>query len=234
MLNYKLICLIIYRLAICFFLSTSLLLTGCADLTQAKLTPLDNSILIQPNCICHKGHLFAIRGFLGIWSRGMNTISARAQNELHIPSTTIGSVERYRLTAFLIKSYKEGYLCSPIILVGHSLGSDDIIEVAWSLYAKGIPVYLLAMTDPVMPRRIPPNVVRCYNVYKCHPKTDFIPIYRGVTVKAINSSKTIVENINIRGMYFDNDTITHFNIEKAHPVQNMILNAVRRTMQECP
>lgn len=206
------------------------LISGCADLTQVRLTPLNNTILTQPHCVCHKGHVFAIRGFLGIWSTGMNTIAARTAGELHIPSTTIGCVEQGRLSRFIIQSFKEKQLTAPIILVGHSLGSDAIIDVAWDLYYAGIPVHLV-MTDPVMPRKIPPNVVHCYNVYKCHPKTDFIPIYRGVTVKAVDASRTKIENVNIREMSFDNDTITHFNIEKARPVQDMILADIERTEQ---
>lgn len=211
-----------------FFLS---IVTGCADLTQAGFTRLDNTILVQPNCVCNQGHVFAIRGFLGIWSRGMNTIAWRTNHECNIPSTTIGSIEQSRLSQFIIKSYREGKLCPPIILVGHSLGSDDIIEIAWDLYPYHIPVALLAMSDPVMPRLIPPNVVHVYNLYKPHPLTDFVPIYRGVKVRAVDPSRTYVENVNVRKLAFDNERITHFNIDVVRPIQDMLLSEIRKTVK---
>lgn len=221
--------LFIYRVII--LLTFSFTTVGCADLTQAGFTQLDNSILYQDNCIHNEGHVFAIRGFLGIWSRGMNTISWRAKNEFHIPSTTIGSIEESRLANFIIRSYKEGCLHPPIILVGHSLGSDDIISIAWKLYYENIPIALLAMTDPVMPRPIPPNVLHCYNLYKPHPLTDCIPIYRGVRVYAIDPSRTYVENVDVRKLSFDNDRITHFNIDVVRPIQDLLLSEIRKTVQ---
>lgn len=210
-------------------LSLSLLLNGCADLTQCGMTRLDDHTLNPPKCT-RKGHVFAVRGFLGIWSRGMNTISYRAENEMKVPSLSVGGVETSRLARFIVAKYNEHKLEPPIILVGHSLGADEVIDISWELYHAGIPVQLLLTTDPVMPRKIPPNVIHCYNVYKPH-WTDFIPFYRGIKVEAVDKSRTYLENVNMRQFPFDQEDVTHFNIDQYIPVQDMILSQIKKELE---
>lgn len=231
MFNTNFLSMKIYK--IFTILLSILLLSSCADLTQTGLTQLDNTTLKQKKC-CKKGHVFAIRGFLGIWSRGMNTISYKAKDELHVASTSVGCVEQDRLADFIIKSYENHTLKPPIILVGHSFGADAVIDLSWNLYRKGIPVHLLIMTDPVVPKKIPPNVIHCYNVYKSHPMTDFIPAYRGIKVDAVDAGRTWVENVNLRTLPIDKDDVTHFNIDQYQPVQGMVLAEIQKEVLKTP
>ena len=81
-----------------------------------------------------------------------------------------------RLKGWIIQEQQKGVLDGePLVLVGHSWGADDQVRVAEMLGQNGIQVDLLVLIDPVTPPLVPPNVKRCYCIYKSHPVTDAVP-----------------------------------------------------------
>lgn len=207
-----------------------LTLTACMDITGRGPAPLnrtlDSSIETHPRA----GHVYCMRGWLGIFSTGMDVLAVKIDQE--VPSVSVADEEGWRLIDFLTREHNNGRLRDPIILLGHSWGADDQIRVAKKLADQGIQVDLLITIDPVTPPVIPTNVRRVVNIYKSHPVTDTVPLWRGVAIDA--STTTVpVENIDLRqsNLGFSTDEIDHINIEKSTGVHELILQEIRKI---CP
>lgn len=211
-------------------------LAGCVDITKshrtaAQLEPM-NAAQTGPGWR-RAGHVYCILGWLGIWSRGMDVIASRAQSELGVHAISLGNPEWRKLAKYIRTEYEAGRLNEPLVLVGHSIGADDQVRVARALHEGNVPVNLLLLIDPTVPPHIPPNVIRCVNLYKSHPLSDPVPAFRGVRVIADDPNRTTVENVNLRrtDVGFDTSVINHFNIAKVRGLQDMVLAEIAKT---CP
>lgn len=211
-------------------------LTSCVDITKSHRT----AAQLEPmgaaqtgNGWRRAGHVYCILGWLGIWSRGMDVIASRAQEELGVHALSLGNPEWRKLAKYIRTEYQAGRLNEPVVLVGHSIGADDQVRVARALNDGNVPVDLLLLIDPTVPPHIPPNVIRCVNLYKSHPITDPVPAFRGVRVIADNPNRTQIENVNLRrtDVGFDTTVINHFNIAKIRGLQDMVLAEIAKT---CP
>ncbi len=207
------------------------ILPGCVDLSGhgparlwATLRPRQTVAALRP------GHAYCMRGFLGIFSTGIDQLARQLRRDDGIPAASCADSEPHRLYRFLLREYRAGRLRGPLVLIGHSWGADDQIRVARRLGRHGISVRLLVAIDPVTPPEIPPNVERCIDIYKSHPLTDFLPFWRGVPARAKNPRRTKLTNINLRyaNVGFPTAGINHINIEKNPGVHRMILALVQR------
>lgn len=210
-----------------------LFLTGCVDITGRSAAQIAPMQLGQESRFAREGHVYCILGWLGIWSRGMDVIAQRVDSELSVQATSFANPEWEKLASFVTTEYEAGRWSGPLILVGHSIGSDDQIRVAKRLNRANVPVDLLILIDPTVPPVIPPNVRHCVNIFKSHPGLDTVPAFRGIKVRAADPARTLVENINLRTtkVEFDTRVINHFNIAKIKGVQDMVLAEIARA---CP
>ncbi len=208
-----------------------LALAGCMDMTGRGPAPLAKTI--EPEILENRplvGHVYCMRGWLGIFSTGIDDLAHQIDKE--VPAVSVADEEWRKLSDFLIEQKKAGTLGHPLILVGHSFGADDQIRVARLLAEENITVDLLITLDPVTPPKVPANVLRMVNIYKSHPVTDGIPAWRGIEITPDNS-EIPVTNINLRDakVPFDTTAIDHINIEKTPGVHQMVINEIRRI---CP
>jgi hypothetical protein len=210
-----------------------LFLTGCVDITGRSAAQIAPMQLGQESRFAREGHVYCILGWLGIWSRGMDVIAQRVDSELSVQATSFANPEWEKLASFVRTEHEAGRWSGPLILVGHSIGSDDQIRVAKRLNRANVPVDLLILIDPTVPPVIPPNVRHCVNIFKSHPGLDTVPAFRGIKVRAADPARTLVENINLRTtkVEFDTRVINHFNIAKIKGVQDMVLAEIARA---CP
>ena len=206
-------------------------LTGCVDISgrsAAQLEPIQ-----RESRFAREGHVYCILGWLGIWSRGMDVIAQRVDAELGVEATSLANQEWTKLASFVEKEHDAGRWSGPLILVGHSIGADDQVRVAKRLNAAHIPVDLLLLIDPTEPPTIPLNVRHCVNLFKSQPVVDYVPVFRGVKVRAADPAQTVVENIDLRlaRVGFDTRVINHFNIAKIEGVQDLALAEIAKA---CP
>lgn len=206
-------------------------LNGCVDLTGRSAAQLAPLRVEAKSRFARQGHVYCILGWLGIWSRGMDVIAGRLQNEVGVHATSLANQEWKTLAAYIVAEHKAGRWSEPLVLVGHSYGCDDQVRVSKRLHENGISVDLLVLVDPTTPGSVPSNVKRCVDIYKSHPGTDVLPFFRGIRVKAADSSRTQVTNIDLRltDVGFSTAIIDHFNIAKIPGVQDMVLAEVRKT-----
>jgi hypothetical protein len=71
------------------------------------------------------------------------------------------------------------------------------------------------------------------NIFKSQPVVDYVPVFRGVKVRATDPTDTLIENIDLRRtkVGFDTELINHFNIAKIKGVQDMVLAEIAKA---CP
>lgn len=177
------------------------------------------------------GNVILVRGLMDVFSLGLHDIEDGLIAEG--VNAHVVSGPRWASVSEAIKlEHNAGKLEGPLVIVGHSYGADDAVRLARSLNEDEIEVTVLALIDPTTPPKIPANVVRCFNLYKSSPATDWLPLLRGIPVEAENGSTEVV-NFDIRDHNEDGrfSWNNHFNIEEDENVQQTILEEV---LKACP
>jgi pimeloyl-ACP methyl ester carboxylesterase len=143
-----------------------------------------------------RAHVYLFRGLADVFSLGMDTLA----NELNARGigATSHSHNDWKLiadkAAINYKAGKEG----PIILVGHSLGADAVMEMADYLGDRGVPVALVVPFDATQSFPAPGNVARVLNL----TQRDYAymrpgPGFRGSLRNVDLSSDPNIDHLNI-------------------------------------
>jgi hypothetical protein len=93
------------------------------------------------------GHVYLLRGLLNIFSLGMDELAAKLQKR-----GVSAGVYEYGQWETLCNDAAARYRAGggPIVLVGHSLGADAIVDMANKLGQMGVPVALAVAFDPTV------------------------------------------------------------------------------------
>src|SRR5690348_12494901 len=143
-----------------------------------------------------RAHVYLLRGLMNIFSLGMDTLCDQL-NRRGVYATVHGYGEWQALAdraAVDFKAGKEG----PIILIGHSLGADAVMEMAAYLGRKGIPVALVVPFDGTQSFAASDNVARVLNL----TQRDYAymrrgPGFHGTLANIDVSSDPSIDHINI-------------------------------------
>ena len=203
--------------------------TGCVDLTGRPADPVRSAVVTSNRAdFQYEGHAFGMRGFLGVFSLGIDGLAHHLNRHHIIQAAAIADHSKGQFQRILLRDYRKHLMRGPLILYGHSWGADDQIRVARALGRHGIKVQLLLLIDPVTPPRVPANVERCIDIYKSHPDTDWLPIWRGVPAKVKDPYRTRLTDINLRyaAVGFPTKKLTHATIIDSPGVQKMMLHAI--------
>ncbi len=108
--------------------------------------------------------VYLVRGWFGVFSTGMDTIADRLREkgiraEAINHWTTRSAVEK-------IVAERAAGESARLVLVGHSQGANNAIEMARALKEHDIKVDLLIALVPFMQDPVPANVVRALNYYQ--------------------------------------------------------------------
>ncbi len=150
----------------------------------------------NPSAAQSRAHVYLLRGLMNIFSLGMDTL-AEQLNRHGVYATVHGYGEWQSLAdraAVDFKAGKEG----PIILIGHSLGADAVMEMAAYLGRKGIPVALVVPFDGTQSFAASDNVARVLNL----TQRDYAymrrgPGFHGTLANVDVSSDPSIDHINI-------------------------------------
>lgn len=116
---------------------------------------------IQPGFAQPRAHVYLFRGLADVYSLGMNTL-ADELNARGVDATAHSHTDWKSIADRVAVDYKAGKV-GPIILVGHSLGADAVMEMADYLGDKGVPVALLVPFDGTQSFPVPGNVSHVIN-----------------------------------------------------------------------
>jgi hypothetical protein len=151
---------------------------------------------------CRPAHaepqVFLVRGWFGVFSTGLDSI-ADALRDKGIRAEVIGHLQ-WKATAEEVLQQRNEGRNGALVLVGHSQGANNVIDMARLLEAHHVPVALLVTLAPYMQDPIPTNVIRAINYYQSSgwgaPITA-APGFRGELLNVDLSSDPTVAHINI-------------------------------------
>lgn len=198
------------------------LVSGCTLNSPPQRTP-------GPIASPRAGDVFLVRGLLGVFSTGMD--------ELHdqlavrgVSCVTLQHTEGASAAQWIIDNYRKD--SGPIVLVGHSLGANEVVAMAAKLQAAKVPVALMVTLDPVTAGPVPDNVRRTLDYYRSQGVLDALPVFRGIPLHARPGSPAVVHNIDVNDHPELLEPATnHFTIDKNHRIQKEILNQI---LSVCP
>lgn len=160
--------------------------------------------------------VYLLRGFLNVFSLGMDDLAAKLQAD-GISATVMNHAEADLVTSRIVTSYNGGDR-GPIVLIGHSLGADAVVEVADGLARYNIPVALLVLFDGTEPHQIPANVATAVN-YTKH-----------FMIASATGSSGIVSNVDLSG----DASVDHLSIDTVPSLQAQTLDYILRAASVVP
>jgi hypothetical protein len=119
-------------------------------------------------CWCHcadaETEVYLVRGWFGVFSTGMDSIAEQLRSR-GIKAEAIGHWSSKSTVAKIVSEREAGWT-GRLVLVGHSQGANNAIEMARELKEHNVPVDLLITLVPFLQDPVPPNVVRALNYYQ--------------------------------------------------------------------
>ena len=144
-----------------------------------------------------RAHVYLLRGLFNVFSLGMDSLTEELKRR-GVDATAHGYGEWQTLADKAAANYKAGKE-APIILIGHSLGADAVMEMAAYLGRKGVPVALVVPFDGTKSFEVSNNVARVLNL--THSGTYFSirggPGFHGTLATVDVSSDPTIDHINI-------------------------------------
>ncbi|HEY1978906.1 MAG TPA: hypothetical protein VGH13_02385 [Xanthobacteraceae bacterium] len=160
--------------------------------------------------------VYLLRGFLNVFSLGMDDLAAKLQDD-GIAATVMNHADADFIASRILTAYNAGDH-GPVVLIGHSLGADAIVEVADALARYNIPVALLVLYDGTEAHQIPGNVVSAINYTKHFMITPQL------------GSRSSISNVDLSG----DAAIDHLSIDTAPALQTQTLNYVLQATSAAP
>jgi hypothetical protein len=173
----------------------AILLAWC-DLTQAAGT----------------ARVILLRGWFGVFSTGLDTLTDELKG-LGIDAEVAGHLSWQNEIAEILRERAAGRT-GPLILVGHSQGANNVIDMARALEPSHVTVDLLITLSPFMQNRVPANVVKAINYYQA-------PGW-GQPLEAEPGFHGTLINVNLA----DDPTISHIGIDKNSKTQTAIVREI--------
>jgi alpha-beta hydrolase superfamily lysophospholipase len=143
-----------------------------------------------------RAHVYLLRGLFNVFSLGMDTLADELKRH-GIDATVHNYAEWKTLADRAAANYKAGKE-APIILIGHSLGADAVMEMAAYLGRKGVPVALVVPFDGTQSFAASGNVGRVLNLTQ--RKYAYMrggPGFHGALDNVDVSSDSSIDHINI-------------------------------------
>ena len=150
----------------------------------------------RPGMTQSRAHVYLFRGLADVFSLGMDTLAGEL-NTRGIDATSHSHNDWKLIADKAAMNYKAGKE-GPIILIGHSLGADAVMEMADYLGDKGVPVALVVPFDATQSFPAPGNVARVLNL----TQRDYAyvrpgPGFRGSLRNVDLSSDPNIDHLNI-------------------------------------
>jgi len=166
----------------------------------------DGAFAAEPRVLLLRGWLSVFSGGLDRLADELRAMGINAEVRRHLYWTTaVSDILRDRAAGKI----------GPLILVGHSQGGNDAIEIARALQISHVPVDLVVTLAPYMPKPVPANVGRAINYYQGGGWGSPLTPDAGFRGK--------LSNFDLAG----DPSIFHFNIDKSDRIQAEILREIQ-------
>jgi len=152
-----------------------------------------------------EARVILLRGWFGVFSTGLDAI-ADALNAKGIHAEVVGHLSWKTAADEILRERAEGKT-DALVLVGHSQGANNVIDMARMLEARNVPVALLVTLAPYRQDPVPANVLRAVNYYQSSGW--------GAPLSAGPGFKGKLSNVDVA----EDSTISHVNIDKSARIQ---------------
>jgi len=153
-----------------------------------------------------------LRGWFGVFSTGLDTLADDLKAK-GIKAEVAGHLHWEAAVSDIVRARAAGET-GPLVLVGHSAGANNVIDMARALEKHKISVDLLITLAPLLQNPVPANVLRAVNYYQSPGWGAPLAGDRGFHGK--------LSNVNL----IDDPTILHVSIDKSTRVQADILREI--------
>ena len=167
--------------------------------------------LLWCSCAHAETRVYLLRGWFGIFSTGMDTIAEELRGK-GIKAEAIGHLFWKSAVSAVVKERAAGKTVR-LVLVGHSQGGNNVVDMARELEPHQISVDLLITLAPFLQDPVPANVVRAINYYQA-------PGW-GSPLVAVPEFKGELSNIDVGDW-----STFHVNIDKNPRIQAEIVRAI--------
>ena len=152
--------------------------------------------------------------FLRYWCAEYREDSVTEQLKTHgINAEVAGHLSWQNEVSEILRERSAGRT-GPLILVGHSQGANNVIDMARALEASHVTVDLLITLSPFMQNRVPLNVAKAINYFQAPGWGQPLEAEPGFRGKLIN--------VNLA----DDPTISHIGIDKSTRIQTEIVREI--------
>src|SRR5262249_39014863 len=148
--------------------------------------------------------VYFLRGWFGVFSAGMDQMAEEMRGK-GIKAEALGHLA-WKTTVSKIVAERAAGKTGPLVLVGHSQGANNVIEMARALQDKKIPVDLLITLAPYNQDPVPGNVARAVNFYQIGGW--------GAPLSGDKGFRGKISNVDVSGDIIS----THVNIDKNEKV----------------
>jgi hypothetical protein len=164
------------------------------------------------NCAQAETRVYLLRGWFGVFSTGLDTMAEELRGK-GIKAEALGHLSWKSTVAKIVKERAAG---DPgrLVLVGHSQGGNNVIDMARELEVHKVPVDLLITLAPFLQDPVPSNVARALNFYQSGGW--------GSPLTAADGFKGELANIDVGsdlGLF-------HINIDKSARIQAEVVSAI--------
>ncbi len=144
-----------------------------------------------------RAHVYLLRGLLNIFSLGMDSLAEELKRR--DVDATVHSYGDWQTLADQAAADYKARKEAPIILIGHSLGADSVMEMAAYLGRKSVPVALVVPFDCTKSFTASDNVARVLNLTHGGTPTYMRggPGFHGTLANVDVSSDPSIDHINI-------------------------------------
>ena len=187
---------------------------GNAMAQSAQRLTRNDAIWTQPSAVRQypqaqgPAKVYLLRGFLNVFSLGMDDLATKLRAD-RISATVLNHADADFVAGRIVAAYTAGDH-GPVVLIGHSLGADAIVDVADALAHYNIPVALMVLFDGTEPHQIPANVANAINY------TKHFMIAPG------SGSRGSVSNVDLSG----DVGIDHLNVDTNPSLQTQTVNYI--------
>ena len=159
-----------------------------------------------------------LRGWFGVFSTGLDSIADQLKAQ-GIEVEVAGHLYWSTALAEILRERSAGQT-RLLVLVGHSQGANNVINIARALESHSVTVDLLVTISPFLQNPIPTNVVKAINYYQAEGWGQPVAGDRGFHGKIMNVD--LARDL----------TVTHVTIDKNPKIQAEILQEISALAQQ--
>jgi hypothetical protein len=175
------------------------------------------SLLWSSTALAGEPRVLLLRGWFGVFSTGLDGLADELKAK-GIQAEVAGHLYWSKAVDDFVQQRAAGNT-GPIVLIGHSQGANNVIDMAYALEQHKIQVDLLVTLAPFLQRPVPANVLRAVDYYQS-------PGW-GAPLTTDGGFHGTIANNDVAGDW----TITHISIDKSPKIHGDIVREIEGAIQ---